>query len=78
MTLKAVLSDQYLNERGITPQYFLASDLTGKQPSGYDGESLEGGKLTLSANSSLENGDVIVVAAKAGSKQAAAFIKLSG
>ena len=76
--MKAVLSDQYLNERGITLQYFLASDLTGKQPSGYDGVSLEGGKLTLSANSSLENGDVIVVAAKAGSKQAAAFIKVSG
>ena len=78
VTLKAVLSDQYLNERDITPQYFLASDLTGKQPCGYDGVSLEGGKLTLSANSSLENGDVIVVVAKAGSKQAAAFIKVSG
>lgn len=75
VTLNATLFDQYLDARDIQPQYFLAEDLTGKTGV-YDGVTLSGGTLTVAENSALETGDVIVVVARAGSKQAAAFIKV--
>lgn len=76
VTLKATLFDQYLRARtGVEAQFFLARDLAGA-PAAYDGVTLSGGTLTLSASSSLQSGDIIVVVAKAGSKQAAAFIKV--
>ncbi|HIY98974.1 MAG TPA: hypothetical protein H9677_06325 [Firmicutes bacterium] len=53
----------------------MAEDLTGKTGV-YDGVTLSGGTLTVAENSALETGDVIVVVARAGSKQAAAFIKV--
>lgn len=75
ITLNARLFDQYLNVRNVRPQYFLAADLTGIAGE-YDGVSIEGGTVSVAQNSSLKAGDVIVVVAKAGSKQAAAFIKV--
>lgn len=75
VTLNATLFDQYLDARDIQPQYFLAEDLTGKTGV-YDGVTLSGGTLTVAENSALETGDMIVVVARAGSKQAAAFIKV--
>lgn len=75
LQLKARLYDQYLNVRDVAPQYFLSQDLTGIEGE-YDGVSLSGGMLHLSETSSLRTGDIITVTAKAGSKQAAAFIKV--
>lgn len=41
------------------------------------GVTLEGATLTLSSDSPLKAGDIVTVVAEAGSKKAAAFIKVT-
>ena len=76
LTLKAGLYDQYLRLRDVTPQFFLARDLAGGEKL-YEGVTLEGATLTLSSDSPLKAGDIVTVVAEAGSKKAAAFIKVT-
>ena len=76
LTLKAGLYDQYLRLRDVTPQFFLAHDLAGGETL-YEGVTLEGATLTVSADSPLKAGDIVTVVAEAGSKKAAAFIKVT-
>ena len=76
LTLEAGLYDQYLRLRDVTPQFFLARDLAGGEKL-YEGVTLEGATLTVSADSPLKAGDIVTVVAEAGSKKAAAFIKVT-
>ena len=76
LTLKAGLYDQYLRLRDVTPQFFLARDLAGGEKL-YEGVTLEGATLTISSDSPLKAGDIVTVVAEAGSKKAAAFIKVT-
>lgn len=75
LTLKAGLYD-HLRLRDVTPQFFLARDLAGGEKL-YEGVTLEGATLTLSSDSPLKAGDIVTVVAEAGSKKAAAFIKVT-
>lgn len=75
LTLKAGLYD-HLRLRDVTPQFFLARDLAGGEKL-YEGVTLEGATLTVSSDSPLKAGDIVTVVAEAGSKKAAAFIKVT-
>lgn len=75
LTLKAGLYD-HLRLRDVTPQFFLARDLAGGERL-YEGVTLEGATLSISSDSPLKAGDIVTVVAEAGSKKAAAFIKVT-